>query len=228
MFLTCSVRSFRVIFDYCFIWTGKVALHVLMNLKRAFLSSLKSVALPPISCLTFYLALVCTIPSSYHACHDALAMDGNCYPPTVYIHHILFASTVRSSPPSHALLYLTFVSALLLSLSYWHRWKAVQYVYLSLLTRLSLATVASRSPSTRCRITICSLPDRLLLADARIRSLLNTPWKAAQCLSPIPFPVSVAATAELAMSLRQLVLLALFARRRRWVQASICWLTLAF
>ena len=78
------------------------------------------------------------------------------------------------------------------------------------------------------QVAICSPSDCAPLADAHIRSLINTPRKAAQCLSPIPSPASVAATAEPAMSLRQLVLLALFARRRQWVQASTCWPMLAF
>jgi hypothetical protein len=132
-----------------------------LHVKSSFLSqaSLKAVALPSTSCLAIQLALVCTLPSYYHACHDAFLIDGNCYSPTVYIHHrILFASSVSLlALPSHALLHLTLFSALL-SLSYWHRWKAVQYFYHSLLTTgLSLATVAFRPPSARHQNAICSL-----------------------------------------------------------------------
>ena len=131
--------------------------------------------------------------------------DGNCYSPTVYVHHTPSLLHLSPRTTTRSSLHLS----ALLSLSYWHRWKAVQYFYHSLLTR------SSQTNDIRCR--------SVLLAIACSRSLINTLCKAAQCLSPIPSPASVAATAEPAMFLQQLVLLVPSARRHQWVQASICW-----
>lgn len=134
----------------------------------------------------------------------------------------LFTSTTSSLPPPrtdcHSLLYTLQRIAVLVILA--------PLESCPVLLPFSSYSLVSRY--RRRQIAICSPSDRPLLADARIRSLINTPGKAAQCLSPIPFPASVAATAGLAMSLRQLVRLALFVRRRQWVQASIRWPMLAF
>ena len=84
-----------------------VGLHVPTNSKSSLLLSTSSeaVALPSNSRFAIQLALACA--TLYHARHDALPIDGNCYSPSVYIHHILFASSVSSPCLSHALLYLS-------------------------------------------------------------------------------------------------------------------------
>lgn len=141
-----------------FVWTGEVGFHVLTNSGGSFLApaSFAAVAtkqLPPTSCLAIQLALICTIP--HHACHDALANKWQLpfalclHPP----HPLRFIRLLALSLfPRSSLLF-----SALLSLSYWHRWKAVQYFYHSLLTRLSHATVAARSPSARHQTALCSL-----------------------------------------------------------------------
>ena len=88
----------------------------------------------------------------HHACHDALAnkwqlLFALCLHPLRFVHLLALSLFPRSS----------LLFSALLSLSYWHRWKAVQYFYHSLLTRLSHATVNSRSPSARHQTAFSSL-----------------------------------------------------------------------
>lgn len=130
-----------------------IGLHVLMNLKGSFLLPAPStaVALPSTSRLAIQLALIRN-PAALSCLprrsrHRWKLLHAHCLHPPHPLFRLLTLPVTRSS----------LLSSALLSLSYWHRWKAVQYFYLSLLTRLSHATVAVRSPSARHQTALCSL-----------------------------------------------------------------------
>lgn len=152
-FLPVQCVLFALFVDYCFIWTGEVGFHVLMNLKRAFLSSasLKAVALPSTSCLTIYLALVCTLPSYCHACHDALPIDGNCYSP-----HCLH-------PPPHPLRFIRLLALPLHALLYYSLQRIAVLVILAPLEScpvlLPISSYSFVSRYRRLQTAICSLRD---------------------------------------------------------------------
>ena len=130
-----------------------IGLHVLTNLKGSFLLPAPStaVALPSTSRLAIQLALICRhvalscLPR--RSLHRWKLLHALCLHPPHPLFRLLALPVTRSS----------LLFSALLSLSYWHRWKAVQYFYLSLLTRLSHATVAVRSPSARHQTALCSL-----------------------------------------------------------------------
>ena len=129
-----------------------VGLHVPTKSKSSFLLSRSSeaVALPSNSRFAIQLALACA--TLYHACHDALPIDGNCYSPSVYIHHIL--SSVSSHCLSHAPLYS---SAHCCPCHIGTVGKLSSTSTSLFLLDCPHATVAVRSPSARHQTALCSL-----------------------------------------------------------------------
>jgi hypothetical protein len=127
-----SFRGRDSLYTECLVPTGEVDFYVLRISKGSFLSAtpLRAVA-PPSSFYIYY-----NMPAAQNSSLIKWQSPRGHW--IVYILYLNSLSLCLSATSTVTRSSLRFSS--LLSLSYWHRWKAVQYFYQSLLTRLFQAT----------------------------------------------------------------------------------------